>query len=553
MLQENLIESLASSFRTNWQRPAFSDYDGFTLTYGDVAHRIFRLHYTFEQCGVKRGDKIAVIGRNCANWAVTYLAAITYGAVIVPILPDFTGEEIQHIVTHSDAVMIFVSDPIYDTIDETKLTKSKAIFSLGDFSLRHCPDPRASEIAAGAVSRYQDRFRDLLSANHLRFREVANDALHSINYTSGTTGFSKGVMLTHNCLMANARYYIDNLDLQSDQNLVSFLPLAHAFGCAFEFISPTVAGAHVTFIEKMPTPKVLMQAFAEIQPRLILSVPLIIEKIYRNRLRPLLDTRRMKLLMKTPLVSRLIAGRIREQVGAVFGGNFQEIVVGGAALNREVEQFFRSIGFPLACGYGMTECGPLISYTVVADKPPAGSVGKVIPYLECRINLTDPAHEIGEVLVRGENVMLGYYKDEEATAQAIDPEGWLHTGDLGRLDGQGFLYLTGRSKNMILSASGQNIYPEEIEARLNNLPYVAESLVLDKEGKLAALVYPDVEALDADNISEKELTGIMEQTRQELNQIVPGYATLGSIQLVFEEFEKTPTKKIKRRLYSLLT
>ncbi len=552
MLQENLIESLAQSFRKNWERAAFSDYEGATLTYGDVVHRIFRLHYIFEQCGVRRGDKIAVIGRNCANWAVTYLATVTYGAVIVPILPDFTGGEIQHIVTHSDAVMVFASDQIYDQIDETKLPKSKAIFSLADFSLRYCPDPRAGQIAAGAASRYQNRFGDVLSPVHLRFREVPNADLHSINYTSGTTGFSKGVMLTHNSLMANARYYIDNLDLKSDQSLVSFLPLAHAFGCAFEFISPAVAGAHVTFIEKMPTPKVLMKAFQEIRPRLILSVPLIIEKIYRNRLRPILDTRRMQLLMKIPLVNKLVTGKIRDQVSAAFGGNFQEVVVGGAALNSEVEQFFRRIGFPLGCGYGMTECGPLISYTVVADKPPTGSVGRVIPYLECRIQITDADQGIGEVLVRGENLMLGYYKDEEATREAIDPDGWLHTGDLGRLDENGFLYLTGRSKNMILSASGQNVYPEEIEARLNNLPYVGESLVLDHHGRLAALVYPDVEAVDTDSIDEQDLPAIMEQNRLELNRQVPAYAALTRIQLVFEEFEKTPTKKIKRRFYSLL-
>ena len=552
MQQANLIERIAESFRQNWDHKAFTDYEASSLTFGDTAHRIFRLHYIFEHCGVRRGDKIALAGRNSTNWAITYLATVTYGAVIVPILPDFTNDEIQHIVGHSDAVMVFVSDQIYDRIEERKLPNAKAFFALGDLSLRYCPDPRAEEIAAGSVSRYQERFGDLLSPEQLRFREIPNDALHSIVYTSGTTGFSKGVMLTHGSLMANARYYVDNMDLKAGQDVMSFLPLAHAFGCAFEFVSPVVAGAHVTFIEKIPTPKVLMQAFQAVRPRLILSVPLIIEKIYKTRLRPLLDTRKIQLMMKTPLVNKLIARKIRTQVGEAFGGNFQELVVGGAALNSEVEQFFRGIGFPLSCGYGMTECGPLISHTVVTKNPPAGSVGKVVPYLECKIEYGDPGSDVGEVLVRGVGVMRGYYKDEDATRSAIDPDGWLHTGDLGRLDKNGFLFLTGRSKNMILSASGQNIYPEEIESKLNNLPFVQESLIMDKNGRLVALVYPDVEAVDEGGVSEKELGEIMEQNRLDLNTDLPAFSSVTRIQLIFEEFEKTPTKKIKRRLYNIL-
>ena len=552
MLQENLVARFADSFRHHWHTPAFTDHEGPTITYGEAAHRIFRLHRLFDLVGLERGDKVALIGRNRTNWAVTYLAAVSHGAVIVPILPDFTGEEIQHIVTHSDARLVFLSDSIFDKVDESKLTKAEAVLSLTDFSLRHARYPEAGKAAARAEKDYREAYAEKLTPDGLRFAEVPGDALAAVVYTSGTTGFSKGVMLTGDSLMANARFFIDNLDIPPGQTVVSFLPLAHAFGCAFEFIAPVVAGNHITFIEKMPTPKVLMKAFAEVKPRIILSVPLIIEKIYRNRIRPKLEGGTMKLLLKTPLIANVVRKKIRDQVSEVFGGNFQEIVVGGAALNVEVEQFFRGIGFPLACGYGMTECAPLISYTVVADDPPPGSVGKIIPYLECRIDETDPEHGIGEILVRGLNVMQGYYKDEESTRSAIDEDGWLHTGDLGRMDDEGYLYLTGRSKNMILTPSGQNIYPEEIESRLNNLPYIAESLVLEKDGKICALVHPDIEAADADGLDEKAITAIMEENRQALNAQVPAYANISKLRALFEEFEMTPTKKIKRRLYSFL-
>jgi len=550
MLNENLVESFAATVRDRWDDACYSDYQGDTLTYGDVANRICQLHYIFQEAGLEKGDKIAVIGRNSANWAVTYFAAVTYGAVIVPILPDFTSAEIHHIVGHSDSALLFVSDPIYDKLDEDVMKELKGIFRLEDFSLRHHNIKQLPDIVAAAPTGYVERFRAILSRTDLKFDPVPGTDMASIVYTSGTTGFSKGVMLNHHSLIVNARYYISSLDLTKNRRMVSFLPLAHCYGCAFDLIAPSIGGGHVTFISKVPTPKVLLEAFARVKPVVVLSVPLIIEKIYRNRIKPQLDKPALQAAMKVPGLNRIIFNKVRKTIVEVFGGEFQEIVIGGAAFNKEADAFFRKINFDLANGYGMTECGPLISYSVVADDPPLGSVGKVIPYLECKIDITDPANNIGEVLVRGENVMLGYYKDTEATREAIDDDGWLHTGDLGRMDENGFLFLTGRSKNMILSPTGQNVYPEEIEAKLNDMPYVMESLVMDCNHNICALIYPDVDKADKDQIGEQKLEEIMEANRQALNNEVPKYATISRVKLMFSEFEKTPTKKIKRRLYN---
>ncbi len=552
MLPDNLVEKLTESLRRNWERDAYTDWGGGTYTYGDLVARIFQIHYIFDEIGLQPGDKVALVGRNSAHWAITYLATITYGAVIVPILPDFTSDEIQHIVNHSDSRVLFVSAPIFDAIDERRMPRLEAILALNDFAICHCPHPKTGTIVASSATAAAHKYRHIMSRDSLRFDRVASDSLASLCYTSGTTGFSKGVMVTHNSLMTNVRFYIDNLELTVNNTVVSFLPLAHSFGCAFEFLSPTICGCHITFIEKIPTPRVLREAFTAVKPRVILSVPLIIEKIYRQRIKPQLETRNMQFLLKVPLINDVIRKQILAKVRDVFGNAFQEVVVGGAAINREVETFFRALGFPLASGYGMTECGPLISYSVVADNPPLGSVGKVIPYLECKIDPTDPEHGIGEILVRGDQLMLGYYKDEAATQTAIDPDGWLHTGDLGRFDENGYLFLTGRSKNMLLSASGQNIYPEEIEAKLNNLSCVGESLVLDDAGKLVALVYPDMDVVDDRCIDENRLADLMEQNRKQLNEMLPAYSAVTRIKLVFEELEKTPTKKIKRHLYEAL-
>lgn len=551
MLSENLVESFSVCIRNHWDLEAYSDYKGETLTYRDVAHRIMQLHTVFADAEIQRGDKIAIVGRNSAHWAVTYWATITYGAVIVPILPDFTAEEIHHIVGHSDSVLLFASDSNFDKLDETRMKNLKGIMRLEDFSLRYHTFNGLPEIIDASGTRYLERHGPVLAADSFEFDSVPGTDMATIIYTSGTTGFSKGVMLTYHSLIVNARFYLDCLDLSSNRRIVSFLPLAHCFGCAFDLIASSIGGAHVTFISKMPTPRVLMTAFAEIKPVIVLSVPLIIEKIFRSRIKPQLKSASMKTMMKVPIVNRMVFGKIKRKISAVFGGEFQEIVIGGAAFNKEADAFFKRIGFDIANGYGMTECGPLISYSVVADNPPLGSVGKVISYLECKIDMTDPEHNVGEVLVRGENVMMGYYKDPETTRETIDQDGWLHTGDLGHLDENGFLFLTGRSKNMILSPAGQNVYPEEIEAKLNDLPYVSESLVMECGGKICALIHPDMDATDEASLNEAQIEEIMEQNRQDLNAAIPSYAAITEVRMLYDEFEKTPTKKIKRRLYNV--
>ncbi len=554
MLKENFVQTLAGAMRRHWEVPCFSDEGrNETLTYGDVAQRVFQLHHLFEMSGLERGDRVALCGRNSSGWGITYLATITYGAIIVPILPDFTGPEIEHIVRHSEASLLVASDPIYDCVNDDKMPSLKAILRIRDFGVFFCPDAKLKAALAAAPAAFVAAGKDKLGAETLAFPEVSNADLAAIVYTSGTTGFSKGVMLNANSLMANVRYFNDNVALTPGDNIVSFLPLAHAFGCAFDFLAPFVAGCHITFIEKVPTPKVLLKCFAELRPAVVMSVPLIIEKIYRNKIKPVLETQKMQFMLKVPGLRNIVYKKIRDQIYNVFGGNYKEMVIGGAALNRDIEDFFRTIGLNITCGYGMTECGPLISYTVQAGQPPVGCVGKIIPYLQCRIADPDPVTGIGEVQVRGENVMLGYYLDEDATREAIDPEGWLMTGDLGHLDQDGFLYLTGRSKNMILSSSGQNIYPEEIESQLNNMPCVEESLVIDAEGKLMALVYPDLESVDRACLQGQQVEDMMEQNRRRLNEKLPGFCQITKLKVLYQEFEKTPTKKIKRRLYRALS
>ena len=466
----------------------------------------------------------------------------------MPILPDFTAAEIEHIVRHSGARLLFLADANADAVDCEKMPLLEAAARLRDFEPLHAAGRTAAAalaaLAAPAVGGSEPR-----TPAEFRVPLVNGDSLATIVYTSGTTGFSKGVMLTHKALMVNVRFFLDHVTLRPGDNIVSFLPLAHAFGCAFDFLAPFFAGCHVTFIEKIPTPKVLLAAFAELQPVVVMSVPLIIEKIYRNRVKPQLESPNVQLMLKVPGLRAFVNRKIQMSLYEAFGGRYRELVVGGAALNREVDEFFRRIGFNLTCGYGMTECGPLISYSVSADRPPVGSVGRVIPYLECRIDGAKAPGDIGEVLVRGENLMRGYFQDDEATAAAVDADGWLHTGDLGRFDRDGFLYLTGRSKNMILTATGQNIYPEEIESQLNNMPCVEESLVIERDGRLLALVYPDLESVDRACLRGGQVETRMEANRLALNQRLPGYAQIARLKVLYEEFEKTPTKKIKRRVY----
>lgn len=550
MLVQNFVECLEQTFKKHWEYPAFSDYEGHTLSYGQAAEQIAWLHAIFRKLHLKKGDKIALAGRNSVNWGLTYLAAITYSAVIVPILPDFNADNIQHIVNHSDAVLLFIADAMYEQLDETRMPHLDAIFSLTDFSLLHCQKKQAAQIIQKTETLAASENAVPFSPESFSCEHVGNDELATIVYTSGTTGFSKGVMLSHNSLLANILFAQKNMPLKRGDTIVSFLPLAHAYGCAFEFLFPVTMGCHITFLGKTPSPKIILQAFQEIKPRLILSVPLVIEKIYQKKIKPKLDKPLVRWLMKLDRVETFLLKKIRQSLVDAFGGNFYEIVIGGAALNEEVENFLKKIEFPFTIGYGMTECGPLIGYSAW-NVHRTHSVGRVINYLELKINSPDPCNIVGNILVRGENVMRGYYKNEEATKEVLDNEGWLDTGDLGLLDQDGFIYIKGRSKNMLLGPSGQNIYPEELEAQINNLPYVQESVVLEKEGKLYALVYPDLELVDAKGLNEAQVKEKMEKNRKTLNKSLPVYSAISKIELYPKEFEKTPTRKIKRFLYKI--
>jgi long-chain acyl-CoA synthetase len=548
-MQENLVDLIGESVRRNWTRPALADWEGRALSYGQAADEIMRLHEVFRICHVGPGDKIALLGRNSASWAVVWLASVTYGAVVVPILPDFRPDDVHHIVNHSDAVLFFVADALLAPLDAKKLRDVAAVFSLTDFRVLHCRKESLARSLADVLVPARDTRRKQEPPERFQIAGVEDERLAAIVYTSGTTGFSKGVMLPHRSLLANIVFAKKNMPLEPGDTIVSFLPLAHAFGCTFEFLFPFTSGCAITFLTQTPSPQIILEAFGKVRPRLILSVPLVIEKIYAKRLRPALEKETTKLLMKIPPVRRILHRKIREKLVAVFGGRFREIVIGGAALNGDVERFFFAIGFPFTCGYGMTECGPLISYSGWRDHKPGG-VGRKVDTLEVRIDSADPRAVPGEILVKGANVMAGYYKNPDATAAAIDADGWLHTGDLGVVDAEGTIFIRGRSKTMFLGPSGQNIYPEEIEAKLNSLPFVGESLVIERKGKLFALVYPDLERVDQLRLHERALVQRMEKNRLALNRILPPYASIAKIDVYSEEFQKTPTKKIKRFLYS---
>jgi long-chain acyl-CoA synthetase len=551
MMKENLTEFIQQSIRKNWDNNALADYKGESLTYAKVAERILKLHAIFDAADIQQNDKVALIGKNSANWGVSYLAAITYGAVIVPLLPDFKPNDIHHILNHSDAALLIAADNIFEELDESAFPQVTCAVSLADFRIISKKQPEAvSEMMAVMNLQFSQRFPEGLKPEDIEFTQVPNDRLAVISYTSGTTGFTKGVMIPHNSLIANVVYASNNMPLESGDSIVSFLPLAHAYGCAFEFLWPFTLGCHITFLTKTPSPQIILQAFKEIRPRLVLSVPLVIEKIYKKQLLPVISTGKMKTMLKIPVLKNVIHKKIRQKLVDVFGGNFHEVVIGGAALNQEVEEFFNKIKFPFSIGYGMTECGPLISYANW-DKTKLGSAGKIVDSLEVTIDSPDPYKIIGEILVRGENVMQGYYKNPDATENALDKDGWLHTGDLGLIDKENFIFIKGRSKSMILGPSGQNIFPEEIEARLNNRSYIQESVVMDKDHKLVALVYPDYDSVDKAGISDHELEAIMENHRKELNKDLPSYMNLSRIKIYPEEFEKTPKKSIKRFLYTL--
>ncbi|MDP4240356.1 MAG: AMP-binding protein [Bacteroidota bacterium] len=572
MIQENFIRLFEDGFRKNWELPGFSNYgENLTLTYAEIARKIAELHLLFEQCHIQQHDKIALVGRNNANWAITYLATVTYGAIIVPILQDFSPNDVHHITNHSGSRLLFVGDAVWENLEEEKLTSVKAVFSLTGF---HCiallnqappnspdetgePTTDEMDLPIDPASIHFDTIRQLFDKKYpygfhrdcVRYVDKPNQDIVSINYTSGTTGFSKGVMTPGNALAGNITFGIRTKLVAPEYNIISFLPLAHAYGCAFEFLTSTCAGCHIHFVGKTPSPKILLKAFAEIRPNVIFCVPLIIEKIYKKQIQPLLAKPSMRWVLSIPFLDQPVLAQIRKKLIDAFGGEFSEIVVGGAPLNAEVEEFFNKIKFPFTVGYGMTECAPLVSYSPATDFKPKSS-GKLLDIMEAKILNPNPVTGVGEICVRGENVMSGYFKNPEATARILDAEGWLHTGDLGLIDAEQNLFIRGRNKTMILSASGQNIYPEEIEAKLNNMPFVMESLVILQEKKLIALVCPDYDALDAEHIEQDQLDSLMEENRKMLNSMVASYESVSKIQLYPHEFEKTPKKSIKRYLYS---
>jgi long-chain acyl-CoA synthetase len=551
MIKENFVKYIENSLKENWDLPALSDYQGLVYKYSDVARKIARIHIMFEECNVKKGDKISLIGKNSANWAMTYLAIVSYGAVAVPILPDFHPTDVHHIVNHSDSVVLFAGDVVWENLDESAMPNLRAIFGLVDFKLLvEGKNEQIKKIYENLDKIYEQKYPGGITAEKLKFDEISNNEVGVLNYTSGTTGFSKGVIIPLNSLAVNVRFARNNLPLDPGNNVVSFLPLAHTYGCAFEFLWPFSIGCHIHFLTRTPSPKIIIQAFHEIRPEVVIAVPLIIEKIYKKQLLPVLGKFSMKMLMNIPLIDKAVFNKINAKLTDVFGGNFKEVVIGGAALNQEVELFLKKIGFRFTIGYGMTECGPLISYANW-DKAKLGSAGKLVDALEIKIDSEDPYNVVGEIMVRGENVMLGYYKNPEATQQALDSEGWLHTGDLGVIDKDNYVYIRGRSKSMVLGSSGENIYPEEVEAKLNNMPYVMESVVLDHKNKLVALVYPDYDLVDAEKIDEKRLLEIMEETKKEVNKNLAKYMQISKIKIHPEEFQKTPKKSIKRFLYSV--
>lgn len=548
MLKENFVGAIEKSFVENWDSLCFGDYGGEPVKFSVIAKRVKELHAVFEVCGLKKGDKVALAGKNSSNWGTVYIATISFGAVIVPILSDFQTDEIHHIVNHSESKLFFVAGNIYDRIEDVKMEKLAGIFKLDSFEMLYSPDDGLKEKVKVKVEDFREN--DGIGKENFKVETCENSDLAAIVYTSGTTGFSKGVMLSGNCLMANVRFFLDYLPIKQESKVLSFLPLAHCFGCAFDFLSPFIKGCHITFLGRIPSPKVILKAFSEVKPDVIFAVPLILEKIYRAKIMPLLETTKMKILLNTPGLNKLIYKKIGKGINDAFGGTQYEIVVGGAAFNPDIEKFFMKAGVKVTVGYGMTECGPLITYTDYHDGRPLGSCGKVMKYLEMKIDAPNDKG-IGEICVKGENIMDGYYRMDDETAETIDPDGWLHTGDLGYIDEKGSVFISGRSKNMILSGSGQNIYPEELEAKLNYMPYVNESIVLDAgEGRLIALVYPDKDKMDKTDVGEADLKKIMETNRRELNEKLPAFARIKKIKLYPEEFEKTSTKKIKRRLYT---
>ena len=560
MLQENLIKIYEKSFRENREMSALTDYfKNETFSYYEMAKEIAKLHLVFKKAGIKRGDKIALIGRNNPRWCITYIGTITYGAVIVPILQDFTPADVIHIINHSESRLLFLGDNFWDVIEEDQIRQIEAVFSLTDFHVIYERDGKSlTKFQRDILKNYRSKYPRGFSINDIKYPEVPNDQVILLNYTSGTTGYSKGVMLTANNLTGNVVFAMSAVNTQTGNHYfqqggrtLSFLPLAHAYGCAFDFLAPLAVGGHITLLGRIPSPKILLEAMAVVKPTVICCVPMILEKVYRKQVLPMLEKGPMSIAVKIPLLNTAIYSVIRKKLMDAFGGNVAIFIVGGAPMNQETETFLMKIHFPITIGYGMTECAPLISFTP-DNEFKSGSCGRYLKeLLEVKIDSADPEHTAGEILVRGEHVMKGYYKNDKDTQKVLDADGWLHSGDMGTMDPDGTLYIRGRSKTMILSGNGQNIYPEEIEDKLNNMYLVLESLVIDVgEGRLRAMVVPDYEQAETEGVDKNDLPEIMQNNLKELNTQLAAYERVAEIVLYPTEFEKTPKRSIKRYLYS---
>ena len=546
--EHQFIDYIEKIIIKNWDKDSLTDYKGITLQYKDVARKIAKFHIVLESAGIQPGDKIAVCGRNSAHWAVTFLATITYGAVIVPILHEFKADNIHNIVNHSEAKLLFVGDQAWENLNEDAMPLLEGIASLTDFSSLVSRNEKLTYAFEHRNAIYGQRYPKNFRPEHICYRKDRPEELAIINYTSGTTGYSKGVMLPYRSIWSNVAYCFEMLPVKPGDHIVSMLPMGHVFGMVYDFLYGFSAGAHIYFLTRMPSPKIISQSFSEIKPRVISCVPLIVEKIIKKDILPKVDSKIGKLLLKVPIVNDKIKSLARQAAMEIFGGNFDEIIIGGAPFNAEVEAFLKKIGFPYTIAYGMTECGPIICSSRW-DTLKLASCGKATTRMEVRIDSPDPKTHAGEIVCRGTNMMLGYYKNPEATAQIIDVNGWLHTGDLGVMDEEGYVTVRGRSKNMLLTSSGQNIYPEEIESKLNNMPYVAESLIVLQHDKLVALIYPDFDDAFAHGLQQNDIQKAMEVNRVELNQQLPNYCQISKIKIHFEEFEKTAKKSIKRFMY----
>ena len=548
-MENRFLGLIESCIKNHWDLPAFSDYEGHTYHYKDVARRIEKFHIILEHAGIKKGDKVALVGRNSSNWAICFFGILAYGAVAVPILHDFKPDNIHHIVNHSESKAVLAANSNWENMNDAKMPDVKLFMMLDNFSVIKSKNKETFTVRERINEYFGKKYPRSFTSADVKYHVEKPEELAVLNYTSGTTSFSKGVMIPYRSLWSNTQYAYDNIPfIHAGDNFVCMLPMAHMYGLAFEILNGINKGCHIHFLTRTPSPRIIAESFMNIKPTLILAVPLIIEKIIKSKVFPELEKPLTRFLLKVPFIEKKLLEIVAAKLTASFGGNFKQIVIGGAGLNKDVENFLRSINFPYTVGYGMTECGPLIAYEQW-DTYKAGSCGRVVDRMEAKIDSEDPVNTVGEILVRGTNVMLGYYKNPEATKSSFTKDGWLRTGDLGTIDEDGFIYIKGRSKTMILGPSGQNIYPEEIEQQLNNMAYVAESLIVSQNGKLVALIYPDWEQVDKQGIDHNKIEILMQENIKDLNELLPGYSKISGIKMYQEEFEKTPKRSIKRYLY----